>query len=165
MDRIDQQFRTHARQYLAQAALATGTLAIVLIIEDALTNVALITAIAASAFLVFIGPNVRLAAPRRLMGGHFVGCCVGLAGALVLSLVRADVSNAILARNLIAAMAVGVGIVVMGATDTEHPPAAGTVLGLVLGADAIENALLVMLAIGLINAARALLRRWLADLL
>ena len=36
---------------------------------------------------------------------------------------------AILAR-LVIGLAVGFGIVLMGLTDTEHPPAAGTALGL-----------------------------------
>jgi CBS-domain-containing membrane protein len=162
---MDQQFRNYPRQYLVQAGLATGTLATVLLIEDVLSNAALITAIAASAFLVFIGPNERLASSRRIVGGHFVGCCVGLAGALVLSLVEDQGTHAGLLEHVVAAISVGAGIIAMGASNTEHPPAAGTVLGLALGEKALESALLVMLAVLVIVGVRMLLRRWLMDLL
>jgi CBS-domain-containing membrane protein len=161
---MDRQFRNYPRQYLVQAGLATGTLAAVLVVEDVLSNAALITAIAASAFLVFIGPGERLASSRRVIGGHLVGCCVGLLGALALSLVEDQAASAGLLRHLVAATSVGAGIVAMGASNTEHPPAAGTVLGLVLGDRALENALLVMLAVLVIVSVRTVLGRRLMNL-
>jgi CBS-domain-containing membrane protein len=162
---IDRKFLSHPKRYVFQTALATGTLAAVLVIGGALSNVAIITAIAASAFLVFIGPDQRLAQPRRVIGGHLTGCLAGLAGALALGLIHDHVSGAAFVDEVIAAIAVGAGIIAMGMSDTEHPPAAGTVLGLVLGAHAIESAVVLMLAILMIHAARQLLRPWLVDLL
>jgi hypothetical protein len=67
--------------------------------------------------------------------------------------------------NLVAALAVGAGILVMATTDTEHPPAAGTILGLVLGSHPLVSAALVVLAACLITTSRRLLRRWLIDLI
>ena len=163
--RIDRQFRAHPRQYAFQAGLATLTLALVLCLESALSNAALITAIAASAFVVFIGPNNRLAAPQRVLGGHFIGCVIGLLGAALLGPLHDYVSDTATITHIFAALGVGITIFGMGALDWEHPPAAGTVLGLILGVDVLENAALVMLSVAMINVVRALLRRRLVDLL
>ncbi|MPZ48270.1 MAG: hypothetical protein GEU75_02985 [Dehalococcoidia bacterium] len=162
---VDPAFKAKAGRYVAQTGLATMSLLILLLLGDALSNAAIVTAIAASAFLIFIGPNARLAQPKRVIGGHLLGCCIGLVFALLLHLVPDSISQSFLATNSLAALAVGIGILAMGATDTEHPPAAGTILGLVLGDRELEIALLLLLSIGLLHATRTLLRRWLVDLL
>ena len=70
---LDQNFLRQKRRYAAQAVLAALTLGVVLAIVETLANVAIITAIASSAVIVFMTPHSTMARPRRVIGGHFVG--------------------------------------------------------------------------------------------
>jgi CBS-domain-containing membrane protein len=163
---VDPRFRSRSRQALFQAALAAGTLALVLIFEDALANAAIVTAIAASTFRAFVNPGADMAQPRRMIGGHFVAIIV----AFVFSIVIYDVSGGSISghavfKDIFAASAVGTAIVVMAVTNTEHAPAAGTVLGLVLQPWSAGAAAAVLAAAVCITITRLILRRHLVDLI
>ena len=126
---LDRRFLRRPHQYMIQAILAAITLAILVSVEDALTNAATVTAIASSAFIVFMAPHSKLARPRRVLGGHAIGITIGLTGFFVATEVLGGSEVAV---DLVAAVGVGISMLAMAGTDTEHPPAAGTVLGLVL---------------------------------
>jgi CBS-domain-containing membrane protein len=161
---LDRRFRRRKERYFTQAALAALTLAAVLLVKDALTNVAIVTAIASSAFIVFMTPNSRMALPRRVIGGHVAGVIVGLAIGVPLHDVAGKPFNDSLIVDVAAAFGVGVAMLVMAATDTEHPPAAGTVLGLILAPDPLQNGAIVLGAAAGLSAVRAICRPWLIDL-
>jgi hypothetical protein len=144
--------------------LASTTLGLVLLIESRITNVAVITAIASSAFVVFTRPGARMTIVRRVLGGHIVGVLVGLLAVVLLQLGQQGTGTLTGTTGSIAAVAVGVSMLAMAITDTEHPPAAGTVLGLIIGADPLRSAALVMGAAIFLCSVRSLLRRWLTDL-
>jgi SAM-dependent methyltransferase len=161
---LDRHFRRRWRRYLLQASLATGTLAVVVALQDNLTNVAIVTAIASSAFIIFISPHSDLSSPRRVLGGHLIAIVVGLViGALVHGWAN-EPFEASIVTDIAAAVGVGVVMLVMAATDTEHPPAAGTVLGLSLAPNPLSNGLLVVVAALALTGVRTIFRRWLIDL-
>ncbi len=108
-------------------------------------------------------PHSTMARPRRVIGGHFVGATIGLVVAGILDIAGASFATVIV-TDIFAATAVGTSMLVMAATETEHPPAAGTVLGLIIGTNVIANSVLVLIAATCISLARILFGRWLINL-
>lgn len=128
-------FAGRQQAYLLQALLTTAMLGAVLAVEDVLTNAAVTAAIASTAFVLIMTPRSVVASPRHVIGGHLIAVMVGGLISLLFASSALD-SSAGDTRLLIdtsAALSVGIGIVLMGLTNTEHPPAAGTALGMVLG--------------------------------
>jgi CBS-domain-containing membrane protein len=161
---LDRHFLRHKEQYLAQAALASFALAAVLAVESTLTNVAIVTAVGSSALIIFTVPHSRASGPRRVLGGHGVAIVIGLIAAAIVHEAFGEPYEATLVSEVGAAIAVGASMLVMAATDTEHPPAAGTVLGLTLAPDPIGSGVVVIAAAAGLSAIRTLCRRWLIDL-
>jgi CBS-domain-containing membrane protein len=130
---IDTAFKRNPRPYIIQSLLAFAAAAIILTFVEALTQTAIVAALGSSTFIVFATPNSRAARPRELIGGHIVAIVLGTAcyfGLVegVLERVSADYT---FVPWLIGALAVGLSLFLMTVTDTEHPPAAGTALGIV----------------------------------
>jgi CBS-domain-containing membrane protein len=151
--------------YLAQSTLAGIALAVILVLQDALANVAILTAIAASTFLVFVNPSGIMSQPRRLVGGHITGALVALPFSVVLYDAGLGLAGTAVLYEATAGAAVGFGILVMSLIDTEHGPAAGTILGLVLEPWSASAALLVVGSAFVLLAAKYLLRERLVDLI
>ena len=131
---IDPKLKGHARAYVAQAALATVALLIALSVVDLLANAVIIAAIGSTAFILFVTPSNVMATPRHVIGGHAV--CLAT-GAIFFGLVQSSTGQSLIDSapflfDLAAAMAVGLGILMMALTNTEHGPAAGTALGMVV---------------------------------
>jgi hypothetical protein len=70
----DRRAISRAPQYLFQCGLATLVLLVVLIVEDAVLNAAVMVAVASTAFIVFVIPNSIAATPPK---GHWWphSCC------------------------------------------------------------------------------------------
>ena len=64
----------------------------------------------------------------------------------------------------VSALAVGLSIFLMAITNTEHPPAASTTLGVVAHAWSYQIVIFVLLCAICLAVARRLLRRYLKDL-
>ena len=126
----------------------------------------LVASVASTAFILFISPHADSAVPRRVGGGHgspsswptpfafFAGDVSGgefLAGLSLLF-------------GVYAAGAVGLAMLAMTATNTEHPPAAGTALAIV--ANGFDWTLVVFIAVAVASLALAhrLLRGRMRDL-
>ena len=109
-------------------------LAVLLVEEVGLHRVVMIAAIGSTSFVLFVTPHSSTANPRHVIGGHLVALLVGSAFAVF--------SGTPVGQNLLtqiplvldveAALAVALSIFLMAATDTEHAPAAGTALGVVV---------------------------------
>jgi CBS-domain-containing membrane protein len=131
---FDKKVKTHLGSYVFQCFLATLTLLAVLIFLNVLTETAIIAAIGASAFIVFTMPNMYSSDPRRLVGGYIIGIFVGI----VFNFISSNNSVEMLFLNgntsliVFGALAVGISILLMTITNTEHAPAAGISLGLVI---------------------------------
>jgi CBS-domain-containing membrane protein len=130
-----------------------------------LTHAAIVAALGSSTFIVFAMPNYVSAQPRRLVGGHIIGIACGLATYYLLT-VR---PLAVLAGQydwipVAAALSIGLSILLMPVFNAEHPPAAGTALGIASSGWELNTILFVLLfSIGL-AVIRKLLLKYLKDL-
>ncbi len=126
----------------------------------------LVGAIASTAFVLFISPHSDSAGPRHVIGGHgtavlvatpFAFFAAGVSGGQFL----ADISWMF---GFYAAVAVGMTMLLMAASNTEHPPAAGTALAVV--AHGFDWSLVAFIAIAVVGLAfvHRLLRVWMRDL-
>ena len=121
---IDRRFRRHWRNYIIQCGLAALALLIVLLVVDVVLQAAIVVAIAATAFIVFVAPHSMASTPRRVIGGHVVALIVGTAFSL-LYLVPGfgeHISGSHFATDVVAVLSVGLSILLMVLTNTEHPP-------------------------------------------
>ena len=130
----DPRMKGHRIVYVSQALLATSVILAALVVKDVLANAAVFAAIASTAFVLFVTPRSIVATPRHVVGGHVICAAVGAVTAVILSGagVEAVAGDSSVAFSAGAAIAVGVGILLMGLTDTEHPPATGTALGMAI---------------------------------
>ena len=144
---IDPKIRRPWRRYIVQVSLATGTLSLALVIEQAIAGgvearAVIVAAIASTAFVLFISPESASARTSHAVGGHAWAVAVG------------------------SLLALGVGLTMfwMAMTNTEHPPAAGTALAIVAHGFEWELVLFVAGAVLFMVAVHRLLRRHLLDL-
>jgi CBS-domain-containing membrane protein len=153
MDRLKELWKS----YLWQCACATVAVLVVLLIVN-LQQAVVISSIGATTFIVFIKPGNTFATPRSIVGGHVVGVLVGSAFALV-------PHPTSLTTSVVYALAVGLALFLMAVTDTEHPPAAGTALGVLLAGEAWWRAAIAILTSAVLLALfHHLLRPYLRDL-
>ena len=80
----DPRVRGHRLVYVSQALGAAVVVLAVLVVEDAVTNAAVVAAIASTAFVLFVTPHSVVAQPRHVVGGHVLCCLTGSAIAVVL---------------------------------------------------------------------------------
>ena len=154
-------------QYLFQVGLATLSLVVILLVEDALARAAIVVSIGSTVFIVFIIPDSVAATPRRVVGGHVVAIICGSALAFLLQAPFLDTfaENHAYVRDVAAALAVGLSIMLMVFTNTEHPPAAGTALGLLIPGWSLSAIVFILLSTLALSVIRVLLRPKMINLL
>jgi uncharacterized membrane protein (UPF0136 family) len=154
---FDSRFRPHWWNYVAQSLFAGASVFIAL---EALRQVNLVVAasLAATAFTVFTMPSSVTASTRNVVGGHLVGLLFGAAFTLV------SVESPI-AQDAVYAMTIVCAMFVMSVTNTEHPPAAGTALGVVIAGPSWRIALGVLVGVAVLAVIHRLLRPMLRDLI
>ena len=169
MKLFDEKFRQHKAQYVLQSLLAALTVLIILLLLDSVPGGALIAALGASSFIAFSMPWKVVARPRYLLGGYLVGVIIGcsfhfLEGLAVIQRVPFVGSHS---EIVFGAASVGLAIFIMVVTDTEHPPAAGITLGLVLLGNhfTLMPVLVVLVGIICISLLKSILRPVMIDLL
>ena len=164
---IDPKFSRHSRRYVFQAALGTLAILVVLLFVDSLSQAAIAAALGSSVIILFVHPSGQATSPRALMGGHGLGLLLGSAFAVLLfaSPVETFLENLSPVRDLGLAISVGLLILGMAITDTEHPPAAGTVLGMATRPWDLQTFLIIIGAVLLLAAIQRLLRSHLRDLI
>ena len=121
---IDRRFRRHWRNYIIQCGLAALALLIVLLVVDVVLQAAIVVAIASTAFIVFVAPHSMASTPRRVIGGHVVALIVGTAFSLLYLMpgFGEHIVGSHFAADVIAVFSVGLSILLMVMTNTEHPP-------------------------------------------
>ena len=130
---VDPRFARYSHSYLAQAGLAVVAMLIILLFMKSLSDAALAAALGSSLVILFVHPSSNAAKPRSLIGGHGFGLLVGVGALLIfLSPIGNFIEESRVLFDLTLAVSVGVLILIMAITDTEHPPAAGTVLGVAM---------------------------------
>ncbi|HOD29088.1 MAG TPA: HPP family protein [Syntrophales bacterium] len=154
--RIDGEFRKYWKHYVLQSLLATLSVFVVLYFLS-WQHAVIIASIGASAFIVFAMPDYVTAQARNVIGGQMVGLFCGFLYSLI-------PHPFLFASILIYSLAVGTSIFVMVVTDTEHPPAAGTALGVAMTGISVHVLVAVVLSIGLLSLIRWLFKPYLRDL-
>ena len=134
---------------------------------DVLNETAIITSLGASAFIVFTMPNQYSSDPRRLIGGYTVGLICGF---LFYLITNSQIKNLFFDSEItilviFGAIAVGFAIFVMALTNTEHAPAAGIALGLVINKWDFLTIIFIFISVLWLASIRFLLRKYLMDLI
>lgn len=157
-EKLGGKFKILWKNYIVQSLLATITLLIVLLFISIERHAVIIASIGASAFIVFAMPRSITAKPRNLIGGHLVGLLCGS----LLTLISSQSSDF---RSFLSySLAVGLSIFIMVATDTEHPPASGTALGIAIEGFSFGIAFTVVISAIILSIVHHLLRSFLKDL-
>lgn len=150
------EFRQHWRNYVFQSLFATLAVFVVLYFLT-LQNAVIIASLGASAFIVFAMPGYLTAQPRNVIGGHIAGLFWGFIFSLV--------PHAALFTSLVCySSAVGLSIFTMVVTDTEHPPASGTALGVAITGMQPDVLVAVVLSIVLLSLIHHFFKPYLRDL-
>ena len=164
---IDRDLKTKAKSYIFQCSLATVSLIFILLIEDAVFNTAIVVAVASTAFMIFVVPNSVASTPRKVIGGHLIAVVIGLlfSVALQTSVIESATMDSRWLLDIIAAVSVGAGILSMVVTNTEHPPAGGTILGLVIHGWSWSAIIFILSSALILSIIRLLLRDKMVNLL
>lgn len=161
---FDSSFKQSPKSYIVQSLMAMAFLAVILYFVEFLTQAAIVVALGSSTFIIFAMPRSITARPRRLVGGHLVGIIVGAACFYLLLGGSSPEEAGQFTTIIVYAFAVGLSLFMMTITGTEHPPAAGTALGLAAYGWSSATVIFIFLcAVGL-SVVRRLLRPYLRDL-
>ena len=137
---IDEKFKKLWKYYIWQSFLAAVAFFIILLILGKEKRV-VVSAMGATAFIVFAMPNAISAKSKNVIGGHLVG--------LILGMIFYFVEIPYLFEF---PLVVGLTIFVMVALDVEHPPAVGTALAVLINEvspDASFNVSFIIVAIAI----------------
>jgi CBS-domain-containing membrane protein len=167
MKLFDEKFMKNKVRFGLQCSLATLSVFIVLLLIDAMSNAVVIAVFGASAFIAFTMPEAGVSRPRYLIGGYLVGITAGSLCRYLLSVPLLESLPFFKGFPYVAygSLAVGVATFGMVITDTEHPPAAGLALGLVLNECSFTTVLVVLTGIVSLSIIKTALRPFLRNLL
>ena len=167
MQIFDRKLKKYFPNYILQSLLATIALTIILYFINIFTNTAIVASLGATTFIIFAMPKYETAQPRRVIGGHIFGIIVGILCFYLYSHIQNE-NNFFLSyemfKILIPAISVGLAIFTMVITNTEHPPAAGTALGITIQGCSYSTILVIISTILLLSLFKYLLKTWLKDL-
>jgi hypothetical protein len=161
---IDARFVHRPRIYLVQSLLAGLALVGILIAEDALTNGAVVAAVASSVAIVFFVPHSVASKPFRLVGGHVSAIAAALCTVGVMMLLPDAVASNQLVIHTLQGASLALVILFMTVTNTEHAPAAGTALGLATSVP-INSVVFILTSAVIISIVRIVLYRRLHNLI
>ncbi|MHC4912378.1 MAG: HPP family protein [Planctomycetota bacterium] len=138
--------------YIFQSLLAAAALAVLVLILGK-EKMVIISAMGATAFIVFAMPKAVSARTRNVIGGHLVGLAAG-----------AIFSFMSWPYLLEYPLTVALVIFLMVALDVEHPPAAGTALAVVINEVSRDAFITIMVSTVVLSQCRYYLRSYLKDL-
>ncbi len=154
------------KRHFLQTALAFGAILMILIVLDAVADAAVIASFGASSFIVLAMPHQEVSSSRRVVGESLIGTGVALFADLIQRFAVEVVERLQVVNSVIffGAFSVGISMLLMVMTNTEHPPAAGLALGLVLDGFDATVALVTLLGLILLTIVKKLLKKRLVDL-
>ncbi len=134
---------------------------------DVLNETAIITALGASAFIVFTMPHQYSSDSRRLLGGYLVGLASGFI--FYLFSISEFINNLGVSNTttlvILGTTAVGLAIFIMAVTNTEHAPSAGIALGLVINKWDYLTIIYIIIAVIWMLAVKLILKKHMMDLI
>jgi CBS-domain-containing membrane protein len=149
---IDEKFKKLWKYYIWQSFLAAVALFIIVLALDK-GKMVVISAMGATAFIVFAMPNAVSANSKNVIGGHLVGLILGMIFFFI------DIPY-----FYEFPIVVGIAIFVMAALDVEHPPAVGTALAVLINEVSIEVVFIIIAASVILSVCHYYLRHHLKDL-
>ena len=154
------------RRPLLQSLLAAVCIVGIMLTLDLLLQTAIVTDAGRHHFHRLCHAQRRPAQPRRLLGGYLAGASAGLlcCWAARWAPVALPAVSPHVWQIIWAGAAVGLATYLMVRTHSEHPPAAGLALGLVLDEWSLATLAFVAGAVLLLSLLRLALKRLLADL-
>ena len=156
VSRIRSEFKQLWPNYLFQSVLcALCVLTVLWVLGDG--QYVIIAAIGASSFIVFAMPKAVTAQPKSIIGGYLLGLGIGALSWLI-------PQPTFTYQIIVYAAVVGITMFAMVATDTEHPPACGTALGVAISGWSLSATLTILASALILAAAHVLLARFLKDL-
>ncbi len=144
---------------------AAIAIAVSLIFFDVANNPVIVAAFGSSSCAVFAMPHRKISRGRNLLGGYLIGIFVGV---LLHYCAAYPVESQVLEKAIyifLGALAVGVSMFLMTMTSTEHSPAAGVSLGVVISPWTSKDLVMIMIGITAIVIVHKLLKKQLIDLL
>jgi CBS-domain-containing membrane protein len=162
---IDGKIKKNLTNYIGQSFLATFAIFLVLAFLNVLKETAIIASLGATAFIIFTMPKSYFSKPRCLIGGYVVGIIAGLFCHFICCFLSLHlILGQKLYYILFGSLAVGIAIFLMVITNTEHAPAAGIALGLVINEWDWQTIIFIISAVILFAVIKRLLKAKLIDL-
>lgn len=150
------EFMLNWKHYIFQSLAATIATMLILIVLS-MENAVVVASIAASIFIVFTMPNAVSARKRAIIGGHWIGLFFGSVWTLVPQPYP-------FISILVFSLAVGSTMFAMVVFDMEHPPAAGTALGVAITGFSWNVGIAIITSTILLAIIRTVFRPYLKDL-
>ena len=144
------------KKYVFQSFLATLTVLLLILILK-MEHIVVIASIGSTAFIVFALPKSITARPKNVIGGQMIGLLSGSICALI-------PHSSFISSIIIYSVAVGLSIFLMITTDTAHPPASGTALGIAITGFSINIALSLIISVTILSFVHHFLKPFLEDL-
>ena len=149
---IDEKFKKLWKYYIWQSFLAAVALFIIVLVLDK-DKMVVISAMGATAFIVFAMPNAVSAHSRNVVGGHLVGLILGMIFFFIEIPYFFEFP-----------LVVGIAIFVMAALDVEHPPAVGTALAVLINEVSTDVLFIIIATAVILSVCHYYLRHHLKDL-
>ena len=170
MKLFDLKFRKNFTYYIFQSVLAIISLLFILFFLDVVTHTAIIASLGATVFIVFAIPKNKTARSRNIIGGHLIGTIIGFLCSHFASTINFTfhlqyINGDPLQKIILPAIGVGLVTFLMVVFDTEHPPAAGTTLGIIIQGWNYSTFLVILITTILLSIFHQLLNPWMKDLL
>ena len=144
------------KHYVFQSILATFVIYLILLFLT-LQEAVIIASLGATTFIIFAMPKYITAQPRNVIGGHLIGLACGYLASMI-------PYEGFLSPPIIYASAVGLSIFLMVITNTEHPPASGTALGVAISGFSFNVLAAVITSVIALSAIHHFFRGYLQDL-
>lgn len=150
------EFKLNWKNFIYQSLAATIATMIILFALS-LENAVVVASIAASIFIVFTMPNAVSARKRAIIGGHWIGLALGSFWAIIPQPFH-------FLSIMVFSLAVGTTMLAMVVFDMEHPPAAGTALGVAITGFSWNVGIAIITSTVLLAIIRSVFKPYLKDL-
>ncbi|WP_431768833.1 HPP family protein [Senegalia massiliensis] len=163
---LDSKFKDNIKRYILQCVLATISIMFILLFLNYFVYTTIIASLGATTFIVFTMPKTHSAKGKNILGGYTLGIIFGIIFHL-LSIFLIEIIETINLNTLYmitGALSVGATMFVMTITNTEHPPAVGMALSLILTPWDFKTLFFVYLCIILMIIVKKSLENYLIDL-
>ena len=153
---IARELRLYWKHYVLQSLVASLAIFIVFLFLNTREAV-IVASIGATTFIVFAMPKSITAKPRNVIGGQIAGIIVGSLCALI--------PHPLLFQSIaVYSLSVGLSMFVMVVTNTEHPPASGTALGVAINGFSLYVTATMIISVIVLSLIHQCFKRYLRDL-